>query len=183
MAVRLGSALPRPPVLRIRRRSQTSHPETYGPENRRMEMKSLQFATKRSRLARLSLALATLAGPVCAVAQSTDSPRYTIVDLGCWRPQFAGRRCLRRSRHAAPWNRAGHDPGVDHVQHCPTLDPPRARGHPCRRAKAGPEQMPLAFGRASCEHQCRPRAVAATGTSGSIVSRSMFLPSLLGRPI
>src|ERR1017187_1334013 len=89
MAVRLGSALPRPPVLRIRRRSQTSHPETYGPENRRMEMKSIQFATKRSRLARLSLALATLAGPVCAVAQSTDSPRYTIVDLGPVGPSWS----------------------------------------------------------------------------------------------
>jgi probable HAF family extracellular repeat protein len=42
-------------------------------------MKSIQFATKWSRIARLSLALATLAAPVCALAQS---PRYTIVDLG-----------------------------------------------------------------------------------------------------
>ena len=52
-------------------------------------MKSIQFATKRSRLARLSLALATLAGPVCAVAQSTDSPRYTIVDLGPVGPSWS----------------------------------------------------------------------------------------------
>ena len=48
-------------------------------------MNFIEFAPKWSRLARLSLALATLAGPVCAMAQSTDSarnPRYTIVDLG-----------------------------------------------------------------------------------------------------
>jgi probable HAF family extracellular repeat protein len=45
-------------------------------------MKCIPFAPKWPRLARLSLALATLAGPVCALAQSTDFPRYTIVDLG-----------------------------------------------------------------------------------------------------
>jgi hypothetical protein len=36
-------------------------------------MKSLQFATNRPRLARLSLAM--LAAPVCALARSTDSPK------------------------------------------------------------------------------------------------------------
>jgi probable HAF family extracellular repeat protein len=48
-------------------------------------MKHIQFATKWSRIARLSLALATLAAPVFTLAQSTDSAgntRYTIVDLG-----------------------------------------------------------------------------------------------------
>jgi hypothetical protein len=33
------------------------------------------------------------------------------------------------------------------------------------------------------EHQCRPQAVAAAGTSGTIVYRNLFLSSLLGRPI
>jgi hypothetical protein len=33
------------------------------------------------------------------------------------------------------------------------------------------------------EHQCRPRAVAAAGTSATIVYRNLFLSSLLGRPI
>src|ERR1035438_1515643 len=33
------------------------------------------------------------------------------------------------------------------------------------------------------EHQCRPRAVAAAGASTTIVYRSMFLSSLLRRPI
>ena len=33
------------------------------------------------------------------------------------------------------------------------------------------------------EHQCRPRAVAAAGTSTIIVYRNPFLSSLLGRPI
>ena len=42
-------------------------------------MKLIQFAPKWPRLARLSLALAALAGPVCALAQST---LYTVVDLG-----------------------------------------------------------------------------------------------------
>ena len=45
-------------------------------------MKSIQFAPKWPRFARLSLALATLAVPVCTLAQSNDFPRYTIVDLG-----------------------------------------------------------------------------------------------------
>jgi probable HAF family extracellular repeat protein len=45
-------------------------------------MKSIQFATKWPRIARLSLALATMAAPVCVLAQSADSPKYTIVDLG-----------------------------------------------------------------------------------------------------
>src|SRR3981081_599674 len=33
------------------------------------------------------------------------------------------------------------------------------------------------------EHQCRPQAVAAAGTGGTIVYRNLFLSSLLGRPI
>ena len=33
------------------------------------------------------------------------------------------------------------------------------------------------------EHQCRPQAVAAAGTSGTIVYRNLFLSSMLGRPI
>jgi hypothetical protein len=33
------------------------------------------------------------------------------------------------------------------------------------------------------EHQCRPQAVAAAGTSGTIVYRNLFLSSLLGPPI
>ena len=45
-------------------------------------MKSIPSAPKWSRVARLSLALAAVAGPVYALAQSTDSPRYTVVDLG-----------------------------------------------------------------------------------------------------
>ena len=45
-------------------------------------MKSIPSAPKWSRVARLSLALAALAGPVYALAQSTASPRYTVVDLG-----------------------------------------------------------------------------------------------------
>ena len=45
-------------------------------------MKTNPFATKWPRIARLSLALATVAGPVYALAQSTASPRYTVVDLG-----------------------------------------------------------------------------------------------------
>ena len=45
-------------------------------------MKSIPSAPKWSRVARLSLALATVAGPVCALAQSTASPQYTVVDLG-----------------------------------------------------------------------------------------------------
>jgi probable HAF family extracellular repeat protein len=45
-------------------------------------MKSTRFATKWSRSARLGLALATLAAPVCALAQPANFPKYTIVDLG-----------------------------------------------------------------------------------------------------
>jgi probable HAF family extracellular repeat protein len=45
-------------------------------------VKSIQFAPKWPRIARLSLAFATVAGPVYALAQSTASPRYTVVDLG-----------------------------------------------------------------------------------------------------
>lgn len=45
-------------------------------------MKSIPSAPKWSRVARLSLALAAVAGPVYALAQSTASPRYTVVDLG-----------------------------------------------------------------------------------------------------
>ena len=52
-------------------------------------MKAIQFATKWSRLARLSLALATLAAPISALAQSADSPRYTIVDLGPVGPSWS----------------------------------------------------------------------------------------------
>jgi len=52
-------------------------------------MKSIEFAPKWPRLARLSLALVTLAAPVCLLAQSTDSPRYTIVDLGPVGPSWS----------------------------------------------------------------------------------------------
>jgi probable HAF family extracellular repeat protein len=52
-------------------------------------MKSIQFAPKWSRIARLSLALATLAAPVCALAQPTNSPKYTIVDLGPVGPSWS----------------------------------------------------------------------------------------------
>jgi hypothetical protein len=52
-------------------------------------MKSIEFAPKRPHLARLSLVLATLAAPVCALAQSTESPRYTIVDLGPVGPSWS----------------------------------------------------------------------------------------------
>ena len=45
-------------------------------------MTSIQFAPKWSRIARLSLALAALAAPVCTLAQPSNSPKYTIVDLG-----------------------------------------------------------------------------------------------------
>src|ERR1700739_266201 len=80
-------------------------------------MTSLQFATKRSRLARLSLALATLAAPVCALAQSTNSPQYSIVDLGpvgpsCSQPQpfviagnglVSGEKVLANPNNPAEW--------------------------------------------------------------------------------
>ena len=52
-------------------------------------MKSIQFAPKWPRFARLSLALATLAAPVCTLAQSTNFPRYTIVDLGPVGPSWS----------------------------------------------------------------------------------------------
>jgi hypothetical protein len=43
-------------------------------------MTFIRFAPKWPRLARLSLALATLAAPVCTFAQFTDTPKYTVVD-------------------------------------------------------------------------------------------------------
>ncbi len=49
-------------------------------------MTSPQFAPKWPRLARLSLALATLAAPVCTLAQA---PKYTIVDLGPVGPSWS----------------------------------------------------------------------------------------------
>jgi probable HAF family extracellular repeat protein len=49
-------------------------------------MTSIQFAAKWPRLARLSLALATLAAPVCTLAQA---PKYTIVDLGPVGPSWS----------------------------------------------------------------------------------------------
>lgn len=52
-------------------------------------MKSTQLATKWSRIARLSLALATVAAPVCILAQSTSSPKYTVVDLGPVGPSWS----------------------------------------------------------------------------------------------
>ena len=52
-------------------------------------MKSIQFVPKWPRLARLSLALATLAAPVCTLAQPTNSPRYMIVDLGPVGPSWS----------------------------------------------------------------------------------------------
>jgi probable HAF family extracellular repeat protein len=51
-------------------------------------MKSIQFAPKWPRLARLSLALATLAAPVFALAQSTPL-KYTVVDLGPVGPSWS----------------------------------------------------------------------------------------------
>ena len=45
-------------------------------------MKSIPFASKWSRIARLSLALVSVAGPICTFAQPTESRRYTVVDLG-----------------------------------------------------------------------------------------------------
>ena len=52
-------------------------------------MTSIQFAPKWSRVAWLSLALATLAAPVCALAQSTNTPKYTVVDLGPVGPSWS----------------------------------------------------------------------------------------------
>lgn len=45
-------------------------------------MTYLPFAPKWSRVARLSIALATVAGPVCTLATAANPPKYTIVDLG-----------------------------------------------------------------------------------------------------
>jgi probable HAF family extracellular repeat protein len=45
-------------------------------------MKSIPSAPKWPRIARLSLALATVAGPVYVLAQSTAFLQYTVVDLG-----------------------------------------------------------------------------------------------------
>ena len=52
-------------------------------------MKWIEFEPNWPRLARLSLALATLAAPVYALAQSTDFPRYTIMDLGPVGPSWS----------------------------------------------------------------------------------------------
>lgn len=52
-------------------------------------MKCTQFTWKWSRIARLSLALATLAAPVCTLAQTTNAPKYTIVDLGPVGPSWS----------------------------------------------------------------------------------------------
>ena len=52
-------------------------------------MTFVQFAPKWSRLARLSLALAALAVPVCSLAQSKNTSKYTIVDLGPVGPSWS----------------------------------------------------------------------------------------------
>src|SRR5579863_2827129 len=52
-------------------------------------MKRTQFTWKWSRIARLSLALAALAAPVCTLAQNTNAPKYTIVDLGPVGPSWS----------------------------------------------------------------------------------------------
>jgi len=52
-------------------------------------MTSNRFAPKWPRLARLSLALATMAAPVCTLAQSAKAPKYTIVDLGPVGPSWS----------------------------------------------------------------------------------------------
>jgi probable HAF family extracellular repeat protein len=52
-------------------------------------MKFTQFAPQWSRVARLSLALATVAAPVCTLAQPTSAPKYTIVDLGPVGPSWS----------------------------------------------------------------------------------------------
>jgi len=43
---------------------------------------NITIASKWPCLARLSMAIATLAGPLCAQAQLTGTSRYTVVDLG-----------------------------------------------------------------------------------------------------
>ncbi len=45
-------------------------------------MQSLQFTPKWSRIARLSLVLATVAGTISTHAQTNNSARYTVTDLG-----------------------------------------------------------------------------------------------------
>jgi hypothetical protein len=45
-------------------------------------MKCIPFATKWPRIARFSLALVTVAGSICALAQTSGSPQYNVVDLG-----------------------------------------------------------------------------------------------------
>jgi probable HAF family extracellular repeat protein len=45
-------------------------------------MKSNAFNLNRPRIARLSLALAFVAGSICALAQSNGSTRYNVIDLG-----------------------------------------------------------------------------------------------------
>jgi probable HAF family extracellular repeat protein len=45
-------------------------------------MKSIAFVAKWPRIARLSLALTIVAGSICAVAQTTSSLKYNVVDLG-----------------------------------------------------------------------------------------------------
>src|SRR5579863_10288886 len=52
-------------------------------------MKRTQFTWKWSRIARLSLPLAALAAPVCTLAQNTNAPKYTIVDLGPVGPSWS----------------------------------------------------------------------------------------------
>jgi probable HAF family extracellular repeat protein len=52
-------------------------------------MKSNEFAPQWPRIARLSLALATMAVPVCTLAQSTEFPKYTVVDLGPVGPSWS----------------------------------------------------------------------------------------------
>ena len=52
-------------------------------------MTSNRFAPNWPRLARLSLALATMAAPLCSFAQSTKAPKYTIVDLGRVGPSWS----------------------------------------------------------------------------------------------
>jgi probable HAF family extracellular repeat protein len=45
-------------------------------------MKRIPFATKWPRIARFSLALVTVAGSICTLAQTSGSPQYNVVDLG-----------------------------------------------------------------------------------------------------
>jgi probable HAF family extracellular repeat protein len=45
-------------------------------------MKSIAFKTKWPRIARFGLALVTIAGSICTLAQTSGSPQYKVVDLG-----------------------------------------------------------------------------------------------------